>query len=406
MINEQLKNAKNMGEPQDYSNQTQSRSVLDSQLNYSKDSPESSKKGRSLGRVVELLKNASSYLKDMKDKGFGKQKAVISRKVSVRKESPAVKGLKKEPRTAFTENNIKELNKEGLLRKKGDYVKVGEEADSSFLGGIARKTPFLGEQIKKIDKKRYLKEAEAARKDLQKVLLQKQQAAFGWKDAQTLDLKAISLSDVKDKLSVKPDDLRPLKVIDDNIMSKDCHFAKKGQLLIIPHDEIDDFKITVNKSGQLIWKNEILVTSKLLGVEKKPGEEVLEDAEFKIVMDKKGNIYGVPDSADGPYRNKVVVHSCLATEDWPVAAGNIHTDKNGKLVYLDNTSGHFCPMEQNLRVMANILKEKNAISSEQCEIKVVASDSEVANMIKKHPRTECSFDEYREKVLTAAPNRF
>lgn len=107
-----------------------------------------------------------------------------------------------------------------------------------------------------------------------------------------------------------------------------------------------EFEITISDSGQLIFQNKPLST----GLQ-----------EFDWIMDKDKRMYGFFKQSGNFFGEGAgSYHSSLLGDEWPICAGAIKTDSNGKIISISNKSGHFAPEADNLKYAFNILMEKKA----------------------------------------------
>ena len=151
----------------------------------------------------------------------------------------------------------------------------------------------------------------------------------------------------------------------------------------------NSFEVTVSDSGQLLFQNKPLST----GLQ-----------EFDWIMDADKRMYGFFKQSGNFFGEGAgSYHSSLLGDEWPVCAGTIKTDINGKIISISNKSGHFAPEADNLKYAVNILTEKKAEISplvnleKQSVIKVHSSDS--LNILDRVPY---SVAEYKKLLAKAS----
>ena len=84
--------------------------------------------------------------------------------------------------------------------------------------------------------------------------------------------------------------------------------------------------------------------------------------EINYIIENDGKLY-VNDKSLDLGLGKSTFHSSLVNEEWPIGAGNL-TINDGKIIQIDNLSGHFMPGESSIDLMETRFRQMGADFSE------------------------------------------
>lgn len=100
-------------------------------------------------------------------------------------------------------------------------------------------------------------------------------------------------------------------------------------------DRRDDFRINIHE-GRFYYRGKLLTTQ--------------ENGSFKFILTDKNHFYGV----ETMHNYNGIKHSSILGRTWPVAAGTMVV-KEGRLLEMTNSSGHFYPTIENMKYAKAVL---------------------------------------------------